>query len=112
MAPPRRGSGSTPSSRGGGGRPTRRKRRRAAKLFGISPSEPWRVERTTRRKGSVDAKRFPTTELVPGGYFTSACSPLVYTADVFPAGYRGNVFVCDPANNLIHRETLEPNGVL
>jgi putative membrane-bound dehydrogenase-like protein len=84
----------------------------AAKVFRISPFEAWRVERTTRRNGGADAKRFPSTELVPGGYFTSACSPLVYNADVFPADYRGNVFVCDPANNLVHREKLEPNGVL
>src|SRR6185369_13439340 len=25
--------------------------------------------------------------------------------------YRGNSFVCDPANNLIHRDRLEPSGV-
>src|SRR5262249_52922446 len=37
-------------------------------------------------------------------------SPLVYTADLFPEAYRGNVFVCDPANNLIHRDLLEPRG--
>ncbi|MBX9582735.1 MAG: c-type cytochrome [Gemmataceae bacterium] len=84
----------------------------AAKVFRVSPFEPWRVERTTRRAGGPDAKRFPATELIPGGFITSACSPLVYTADLFPPAYRGNNFVCDPANNLIHRETLEPNGVL
>ena len=28
----------------------------------------------------------------------------------FSSGYRGNTFVCDPANNLIHRDVLEPNG--
>ena len=78
----------------------------ACKVFRISPFEAWRVERTTRRAGGPDAKRFPTTELVPGGYITSACSPLVYTADLFPAEYRGSVFVCDPANNLIIRDTL------
>src|SRR5262249_25145978 len=43
-------------------------------------------------------------------YATSACSPLVYTADLFPPAYRGNVFVCDPANNLVHRDRLEPGG--
>lgn len=84
----------------------------AAKVYRVSPFEPWRVERTTRRAGGADAKRFPSTELIPGGFITSACSPLVYTADLFPAAYRGNNFVCDPANNLIHRETLEPDGVL
>jgi putative membrane-bound dehydrogenase-like protein len=84
----------------------------AAKVYRISPFEPWRVERTTRRAGGADAKRFPSTELVPGGYFTSACSPLVYTADLFPKEYRGNVFVCDPANNLVHREILVEKGAV
>lgn len=82
----------------------------ACKVFRTSPFEAWRVERTTRRAGSADAKRFPSTELVPGGYVTSACSPLVYTADLFPARYHGSVFVCDPANNLILRDTLTPSG--
>ena len=84
----------------------------AAKVFRISPFEPWRVERTTRRAGSPDAKRFPTTELVPGGYFTSACSPLIYTGELFPKEYYGQNFVCDPANNLIHREVLVENGAV
>lgn len=84
----------------------------AAKVFRISPFEPWRVERTTRRAGSPDAKRFPTTELVPGGYITSACSPLIYTADLLPKEYRGNNFVCDPANNIVHRELLKENGAV
>jgi putative membrane-bound dehydrogenase-like protein len=82
----------------------------ACKVHRISPFESWRVERTKRRKDGPDAKRFPSTELVPGGYITSACSPLVYEADLFPKEYHGNVFVCDPANNLIHRDVLEPKG--
>jgi putative membrane-bound dehydrogenase-like protein len=84
----------------------------SCKVFRVSPFEAWRVERTTRRAGGADAKRFAATELVPGGFATSACSPLVYTADLFPPPYRGNVFVCDPANNLIHRDVLEPNGAV
>jgi putative membrane-bound dehydrogenase-like protein len=85
----------------------------ACKVHRISAFEAWRVERTTRRKegkGGYDPRRFPTTELVPGGYITSACSPVVYAADGFPAAYRDNVFVCDPANNLIHRDVLEEHG--
>jgi putative heme-binding domain-containing protein len=82
----------------------------ACKVFRVSPFEAWRVERTTRRAGSADAARYPTTELVPGGYVTSGCSPVVYTADAFPPAYRGNSFVSDPANNLIHRDVLVPNG--
>jgi putative membrane-bound dehydrogenase-like protein len=84
----------------------------ACKVDRISPFEAWRVERTTRRKGGPEATRFPSTELVPGGYITSACSPVVYEADLFPAEYRGNTFVCDPANNLIHRDVLEAHGSL
>jgi putative heme-binding domain-containing protein len=68
------------------------------------------VERTTRRAGSDDRNRFPSTELVPGGYITSGCSPLVYQGGVYPVEYQGNVFICDPANNLIHRDILEPDG--
>src|SRR5262249_17897847 len=69
-----------------------------------------RVERTKRRASGPDAQRYASTELVPGGYITSSCSPVVYTADLFPERYRGNTFICDPANNLIHRDVLVPNG--
>ena len=82
----------------------------ACKVYRISPFEAWRVERTMRRKDGPDAARFPSTELVPGGYITSGCSPIVYAADAFPEVYRGNTFMCDPANNLIHRDVLVPNG--
>jgi putative membrane-bound dehydrogenase-like protein len=85
----------------------------ACKVHRLSPFEGWRVERTTRRKdgkGGYDPRNFPSTELVPGGFITSACSPVVYAATAFPEAYRGNVFVCDPANNLIHRDVLVANG--
>ena len=82
----------------------------ACKVYRISPFEAWRVERTRRRKGSAEASRFPSTELVPGGFITSACSPLVYLADLFPKEFLGNTFMCDPANNLIHRDKLVPKG--
>jgi putative membrane-bound dehydrogenase-like protein len=82
----------------------------ACKVHRISPFEAWRVERTTRRKGGPEAKHLPSTELVPGGFITSACSPLVYRADLFPRQYHGNTLVCDPANNLIHRDVLVPQG--
>lgn len=82
----------------------------ACKVQRISPFEDWRVERTRRRKEGADARRFAATELVPGGYITSGCSPLIYTARRFPAPYQGNSFVCDPANNLIHRDVLVPKG--
>lgn len=82
----------------------------ACKVHRVSPFESWRVERTTRRKESEAAKNFSPTELVPGGYVTSGCGPVVYCADQFPPAYRGNTFMCDPANNLVHRDVLTPRG--
>jgi putative membrane-bound dehydrogenase-like protein len=82
----------------------------ACKVFRLSPFEGWREERTKRRREGPDAQRFPSTELVPGGFITSACSPVVYSAHLFPEAYRGNTFVCDPANNLVHRDVLVPSG--
>jgi putative membrane-bound dehydrogenase-like protein len=82
----------------------------ACAVFRISPFEAWRVERTGRRASAPDSARYPKTELVPGGYITSACSPCVYEADRFPKEYRGNVFICEPANNLVLRDGLVENG--
>jgi putative membrane-bound dehydrogenase-like protein len=82
----------------------------ACKVHRISPFEPWRVERTRRRREGPDSQRFPSTELVAGGYITSACSPVVYEATLFPEEYRGNTFVCDPANNVVHRDVLVEKG--
>jgi putative membrane-bound dehydrogenase-like protein len=82
----------------------------ACKVYRISPFEAWRVERTRRRKEGPGASRFSSTELVPGGYSTSTCCPLVYDATLFPKEYRGNILVCDPANNLIHRDILQEKG--
>jgi putative membrane-bound dehydrogenase-like protein len=84
----------------------------ACSVFRVSAFEPWRVERTRRRASGSDAARFARTELVPGGFVTSSCSPLVYEADRFPERYRGNVFICEPANNLIFRDALVAEGPL
>jgi putative membrane-bound dehydrogenase-like protein len=83
----------------------------AARLYRASAFEPWRVERTRRRAIGPDASRFAKTELVPGGFVTSGSGIVVYRGGLFPEKYRGNTFVCDPANNLIHRDVLVPNGV-
>ncbi len=37
---------------------------------------------------------------------TSSCSPLVYRGAQFPDEFRGNVFTCDPAANLVRRTVL------
>ncbi len=37
---------------------------------------------------------------------TAACGPVVYRGNLFPHEYEGNVFICEPAGNLIKRITL------
>lgn len=83
----------------------------SCKVFRTSPFEAWRVERTNRRKGGADAKRFVPTELVPGGFSTSSCSPLLLDSQSFPVGVRDSILICEPANNAILRDVLEPRGI-
>jgi putative membrane-bound dehydrogenase-like protein len=80
------------------------------RLHRISAVEPWRDLRTRLRKegkvpGSDEGGK-------PSGFFTSATGITVYRGDAFPADYRGNVFVGEPANNLIFRAKLKENGSL
>jgi putative membrane-bound dehydrogenase-like protein len=42
--------------------------------------------------------------------YTAACSPLVFRGDRLPAETYGNVFVADPAANLVSRITLREDG--
>ncbi|MBD2754497.1 DUF7133 domain-containing protein [Spirosoma validum] len=44
--------------------------------------------------------------------FTAACSPLYYRGTALPAAYHGNIFVCEPAGNLIKRNVVEEKGLL
>ncbi len=44
---------------------------------------------------------------------TAACGPTIYRGDLFPAEFRGNAFVCEPAGNLVRRDVLtEHAGVV
>jgi len=42
---------------------------------------------------------------------TAACSPHVFRGTALPAGYAGNVFVCEPAGNLVLRYALDADGL-
>jgi putative membrane-bound dehydrogenase-like protein len=44
-------------------------------------------------------------------YFNASCGPIIECGDMLPAEYHGNVFVCEPLTNLVHRRVLEPAGV-
>lgn len=81
-----------------------------AKVFRISPVEPWRIVRTRLRVAGI----------VPGpvegggtaaGYFTGATGATIYRGDAFPAEFRGQAFIGDVGSNIIHRKVLEPDGV-
>ena len=78
------------------------------RLFRISPAEPWR-ELRARRWAKV-GKAMPRSELVGSGFLTSSSGLTVYRGDAYPERYRGNLFLGEVANNLIHRMTVEPEG--
>jgi mono/diheme cytochrome c family protein/glucose/arabinose dehydrogenase len=44
--------------------------------------------------------------------FTAACGPIVYRGDLFGKNYESNVFVAEPAGNLIKRNILNDNGYI
>ena len=78
-------------------------------LFRISPPEPWRELRA--RRWAAIGKAMPRSELVGAGFLTSSSGLTVYRGDAYPAGFRGNLFLGEVANNLIHRMTVEADGV-
>jgi putative membrane-bound dehydrogenase-like protein len=45
------------------------------------------------------------------GEVTSACSATPYRDDLFGSEFENSVFICEPVNNLIHREVLEADGI-
>lgn len=82
----------------------------SAPVHRISPEEDWRVMRTQWR-ASGKVRGLVEYGGKPSGYFTSACSVVVYRGDALPDEYDGSAFVAEPANNLVHRKTLVPDGI-
>ncbi|WP_165243804.1 PVC-type heme-binding CxxCH protein [Paludisphaera soli] len=81
----------------------------AVPMFRISPPEPWRELRA--RRWTEVGKAMPRSELVAGGSLTSSSGLTVYRGDAYPEAYRGQLFLGEVANNLIHRMAVEPDGV-
>jgi putative membrane-bound dehydrogenase-like protein len=44
------------------------------------------------------------------GTFTSACGISIYRGSALPPAMYGNAFVCEPAQNLVQRQVIEPDG--
>ena len=80
------------------------------KLYRISPVEPWR--RCGRACGPRGSSPGSDEGGKPSGFFTGATGVTVYRGDAYPAEFRGNLFVGEVSNNLIHRAIAEPRGVL
>ncbi len=78
-------------------------------VYPASKPEPWRLLRA--RMWALDPRAVPRSELVATGFFTSACGVRVYRGNQYGEGARKQVFVCEVAYNLIHRERLERTGV-
>lgn len=51
-----------------------------------------------------------TTADSHAGTFTAACGVTVYRGAALPREFHGDVFTCDPAANLVHRDQLLPDG--
>ena len=58
---------------------------------------------------SAPLRRFNWPDAV--NTLTSACSPMPYRDTLFGEGYANSMFICEPANNLVHHEVLEPDGI-
>ncbi|QDU09919.1 PVC-type heme-binding CxxCH protein [Gimesia aquarii] len=78
------------------------------KLMRISQVEPWRILRTRIRsqskKGNAEGGK-------PSGFFTAATGITIFRGGAWPAEYQGNIFVGEPANNLVYRAAPKPNGL-
>jgi putative membrane-bound dehydrogenase-like protein len=77
-----------------------------AKVYRTSKPDPWRFQRGQQ----PEWVKFYGAAETSSELFTSACAPAIYQADQFPEAYRGNHFSCEPAQNLVHRCLLEPQG--
>ncbi|WP_417389817.1 PVC-type heme-binding CxxCH protein [Gimesia sp.] len=78
------------------------------KLLRISQVEPWRILRSRIRAAS---ERGDAEKGQPSGFFTAATGITVYRGDAWPAEYQGNIFVGEPANNLVYRAAPQPDGL-
>jgi putative membrane-bound dehydrogenase-like protein len=81
------------------------------RVYPTGRPHPWRVKRA-EDPGFFKfyRDRYGAGDSDAGGWFTSACGPLVYQDVAWPAEYRGQYFVCEPAQNLIHRAVIERDG--
>ncbi len=76
------------------------------RVFGISPPHPWRVVRGQ----DPNWVKFYGQRETSGGFFTSGCGTEIYQGRLFPREMVGQLFCCEPSNNVIHRSALTLDG--
>ncbi|WP_395740067.1 PVC-type heme-binding CxxCH protein [Prosthecobacter sp.] len=79
------------------------------RVYPIAPVHPWRTKREQHAEYFAFYKKISLSDAAASGYFTSACSPLVYQHDVLP-GIHGHYLVCEPAASLVHRSEIVRDG--
>ncbi len=80
------------------------------RVYPTSRPHPWRTRRAEDPGfAKYYTERYGVQESAPNGYFTSACSPLVYQDTALP-GLHGQLLACEPAQNLVHRAIVERDG--
>jgi len=80
------------------------------RVFPTSHAHPWREKRAADPGFSKYYRdRYGAAESAPNGYFTSACSPLIYQDIAIPS-LRGQLLACAPAQNFIHRALIRRDG--
>ncbi|MBX9653333.1 c-type cytochrome [bacterium] len=81
------------------------------RVYPTSKPHPWRTRRAEDPGFSkFYSDRYGSEESSPNGYFTSACSPIVYLDSALP-GLHGQLLACEPAQNLIHRAIIKRDGL-
>ena len=85
-------------------------------------NNPWlKPKHSIRQQIASDQRMYPLhAAIINRGYvegsldeygrprrITSACGPMIYQSDLFPADYNGNSFVCLPEGNIIKRNIFE-----
>jgi putative membrane-bound dehydrogenase-like protein len=81
----------------------------ALPVFRISPQEAWRDLRATRLV--AEKSKQPRSELVAGGVVTSSSGITVYRGGAYAPEFRDMFFIGEVANNLIHRQVMQPDGI-
>jgi putative membrane-bound dehydrogenase-like protein len=72
-----------------------------ARVYPLAKPHPWRVRREEHAEYFAFYRKISLSDAAASGYFTSACSNLIW---------RGEYFVCEPAQNLVHRARLKREG--